>query len=67
MTNSNFMSPVKWIKISLFAECTNYTIDAIKAKRSKGIWKEGVITKRAPDGCVLINIEAYNKWVESGC
>lgn len=67
MTNAFYNSPIKWIKISLFAEYTKYTIDAIKAKRSRGVWKDGVITKKAPDGSILINIDAYHKWVESGC
>ncbi len=67
MANSSCKSPVKWIKISLFAEYTQYTIEAIKAKRSRGIWKDGVITRKAPDGCILINIDAYHEWVESGC
>ncbi len=67
MSTSIYNSSVKWIKISLFAEQTKYSVDAIKAKRSRGIWKDGVITKKAPDGCVMINIDAYHRWVESGC
>lgn len=67
MTIRNYIpTSIKWVKISLFAQHTDYTIDAIKAKRQKGVWKDGVIIKKAPDGCLLINVEAYYDWVESG-
>ncbi len=55
---------VRWVRISRFCELTGYTKDAVYTKIQRGHWLEGVLWKRAPDGNILMNLEAYEKWVE---
>ncbi|MDO8907323.1 MAG: excisionase [Pseudohongiella sp.] len=43
---------------------TGYSTDAQDAKRKRGIWEEGVIWIKAPDGRILYNWKAYDAWVE---
>lgn len=52
--------------VKKFAEATGYTEHAIRSKISKGIWPLGEIWIKAPDGHVLISVEGYESWVESG-
>lgn len=52
--------------IKKFSEATGYTEHAIRAKLSKGVWPLGEIWIKAPDGHVLISVEGYEAWVESG-
>ena len=56
----------KWIKPRLFSERTGYSLDALNAKRKTGVWEEGAIWKKAPDGNILYCMEAYEAWAESG-
>ena len=63
--NSNLSINIKWITIKAFAEITGFTLEAIKAKRARGIWRDGDITKKTCN-TVFINIERYNEWVETG-
>jgi hypothetical protein len=55
---------VKWVRIKLAAEKTGYTEKAIRNKIQCGIWLMNVIWRKAPDGCIFINLEAVEKWVE---
>jgi len=53
-----------WITIKRFAEITGYTQDAIRAKIKVGVWRMDEHFRKAPDGRILMNIQAYNRWVE---
>lgn len=55
---------VSWIRLQKFCELTGYTADSIYVKMRKGVWAEGVHWCKAPDGHIMVNIEAYNRWVE---
>lgn len=55
---------IKWIRIKKFCSVTGYTDDAVRAKMSQGVWLEGILWKKAPDGNITINPRAYNRWVE---
>ena len=44
---------------------TGYSEHAIRSKIRDGIWGEGLVWIKAPDGRILISIQGYNTWVES--
>jgi hypothetical protein len=55
---------MRWLLIPGFCRETGYTEDAVRTKIKRGIWLEGIIWRKAPDGRIHINIEEYQKWVE---
>ncbi len=52
------------VTIGKFSVLTGYTEDAIRAKVERGVWLEGLVWFRAPDGRVLISLRGYDAWVE---
>lgn len=58
------MNNVKWIHIAAFSCVTGITIDAVRGKIKRGVWKPGVIYKKV-DNRMMINIVEYEKWVSS--
>ena len=56
--------PLKWIRIEKFCDLTGYTPSGVRGKISTGVWASGIHFTKAPDGHILINLEAYEKWVE---
>ena len=56
--------PINLIRIEKFSEVTGYTPSAVRGKIATGAWVDGVQYVRAPDGHILINLEAYHKWAE---
>lgn len=59
---------LKYLTIRKFSVESGYTEEAIRSKIKRGEWLEGVHWKKAPDGRVLMNPEAYEQWVEGqGC
>lgn len=57
---------LRYVTIPKFAEQSGYTEDAIRTKIRDGIWMEGRVWKKAPDNRVLIIVEGYEEWVETG-
>jgi hypothetical protein len=55
-----------YVVIEKAAEITGYTRRAIEAKIERGIWLEGQVWFRAPDGRRLISIRGFEQWVEQG-
>lgn len=55
---------MKWVTIKKLSELIGYTEDAIRAKKKKGIWREGKHWIKAPDDRILFNHEAIDLWVE---
>jgi hypothetical protein len=55
---------VSWVTIKKAAELTGYTEAAIRSKIAEGVWVEGKVWKRAPDGRPLISMEGYEAWVD---
>lgn len=49
-----------------FHAITGYTVKAIERKIESGVWAEGGVVKKAPDGRRLISVEGYKRWVEGG-
>ena len=57
---------IRYVTIPKFAEHSGYTEDAIRTKIRDGVWIEGNVWIKAPDNRVLIDMEGYQKWVETG-
>lgn len=55
----------RFVTIEKAAELTGYPPDAIRSKKRDGIWREGHEWIAAPDGRILIDMEGYEKWVET--
>lgn len=58
--------PIGFVTIPKFAADSGYTKGAIRTKIRDGVWREGEVWVKAPDGRVLISVEGYNEWVASG-
>lgn len=39
-----------------------YTEKAVRMKVGKGVWREGQVLCRAPDGHLMIDMEGYERW-----
>ncbi|GAB3416884.1 hypothetical protein GCM10027318_34340 [Massilia agilis] len=57
---------LRYVTIPKFSAESGYTEDAIRTKIRDGIWLEGEVWIKAPDGRNLINTEGYERWVETG-
>jgi hypothetical protein len=57
------MNP-RYVLIKKFCEITGYTDKAVRRKIEEGIWIEGQVIRRSPDGRIQIDMENFNKWVE---
>lgn len=58
------MNHIKWVHIAEFSQVTGITIDAVRGKIKRGIWKSGVIYKKV-DNRMMINLVEYEKWILS--
>jgi len=55
---------MNYVTIRKFAELTGYSEDAVRAKLKNGIWVETQHWRKAPDGRILIRLDAFHHWVE---
>jgi len=55
-------TPVNFVTIKKFSEETGYSVAAVNAKISTGVWLEGKIWWKGPDGRRLINLREYERW-----
>ena len=49
--------------VAQFSKESGYSEDAIRGKIRDGVWLEGRVWKRAPDGHILIDVEGDRKSV----
>ena len=56
---------MKWVLIKKVVELVGYTDDAIRSKIAKGVWQSGVHWTKAPDGRLMFNLEAIQRWIEN--
>jgi hypothetical protein len=54
----------RYVTIPKFSTDSGYTEDAIRTKIKNGVWLEGQVWMKAPDGRILIIIEGYERWAE---
>ena len=59
-------NPSRWVLINRLAEITGYSEDAVRHKVKNGTWLQGRIWRKAPDGRIFVNVEEFERWVESG-
>lgn len=57
-------SQIETILIKAFCDKTGYTDKAVRRKIESGIWREGEMYVKSPDGHIHIIVEAYNRWVK---
>jgi len=50
------------ITVKRFCRLTGYSDDAVRAKMANGVWLQGAIWIKAPDGRILISIKGYETW-----
>jgi hypothetical protein len=58
------MLPVDLVTIGKLAELCGYTEDAVRSKIDKGVWLQGKVWLRAPDGRILVSLRGYQAWAE---
>lgn len=57
---------LRYLLIPLFCRLTGYTEKAVRRKIEDGIWLEGRHYRKAPDGHVTMDLQAYYRWVAEG-
>jgi hypothetical protein len=57
------VAPAPYVRVCLAALITGYTEKAIRRKIAEGVWREGEVWRKAPDGSILISIKGYTEWV----
>ncbi len=57
---------IGYVTIRKFSELTGYTEEAIRTKIKRGAWLENRVWRKAPDGRILISVEGFESWVETG-
>lgn len=60
------LNPRRYVHPSIAWLVTGYTEKAIQQKIDAGVWREGREWIKAPDGRRLVDLEGYDRWVESG-
>lgn len=56
----------RYVTVKKFCAETGYTDDAVRGKIHRGVWLEGDVWRKAPDGHILIDMEGFQRWVEQG-
>jgi hypothetical protein len=59
------MTSARYVTIELAAEKIGYSPKAIRRKIEEHVWRQGREYRRAPDGRLLVDMQGYEKWVES--
>ena len=59
------VAPARYVLLPLANAITGYTVKAMERKIERGDWVEGRVWRRAPDGRIMIDIQGYQRWVES--
>ena len=52
------------LTIKRFAKLTGYSEAAVRAKISGGVWLQGDVWLKAPDGRILISTGRFTRWAE---
>lgn len=54
----------KWVRLKKLCELTGETDDGVRSSISGGMWPEGLMWRKAPNGRIYVNVENYNRWIE---
>lgn len=55
---------IQYVLLPIFCALTGYTEKAVRRKIEEGHWREGQHYRKAPDGHILMDLEAFKLWVE---
>lgn len=55
---------LRWVLVPLFCSLTGYTDKAVRRKIEDGVWLQGRQYRKAPDGRITMDLQAYYAWVE---
>lgn len=58
---------LRYVTIKRFSEIAGYTEKAVRRKIESGVWLQDAIWVKAPDGRILIDLEAFERWVHRAC
>lgn len=53
------------VLIKRFAEVTGYSENAVRHKIKGGVWIEGRIWRKGPDGRIFVHLGEFERWVKS--
>lgn len=56
---------VKWVRIHMLEGINGYTREAARAKIKRGVWRDGVHWKQAPDGNIMVSPKAIDDWIDN--
>lgn len=59
------VATARYVLLPLAYAITGYSVKAIERKIERGDWMEGKVWRRAPDGRIHLDVEGYQRWVES--
>ena len=59
------MPVINWVTADKLSEETGYSKKALNDKVTKGIFPQGRVWRKAPDGRRLFSKTGFNKWAES--
>lgn len=59
------VAPPRYVRVHIFEALTGYSKRAVEAKIREGKWIEGRHYRKAPDGHILVDLKAYEEWVEN--
>lgn len=54
-----------YVLIPKAAELIGYSRRAIELKIARGVWVEGEVWRKGPDGHRYISLEGFKRWVEA--
>lgn len=54
----------RYVLVPKFCELTGYTRSAVEKKIERRQWRIGQLLRKAQDGHIMIDLEAYERWVE---
>ena len=60
------IAPARFVVIALAATITGLTKRAIEGKIRNGHWGEGRQYRKGPDGRIYIDMQGFEKWVQTG-
>ncbi len=64
MSDMSLSIRLEWVLIPVFCSLTGYTEKAVQRKIADGVFIQGKLYRKAPDGRITINLQEYYKWVE---
>ena len=51
-----------WVTLHVYAASSGYSVGALRQKMNRGQFIEGKHYRKAPDGRILMNVEACQNW-----